>query len=300
MDIVLSALLLGLQYAMLALGVYITFRVLNIPDLTVDGSFTLGAAVSAVLSVAGHPFLGLLAALVCGALAGGVTGFLQTKAGIHPILAGILTMSGLYTVNITIMGAPNVSLIGKPRFYDFVDTLLPNAGRDVPEILAVAVLCVAITALLILFFRTVFGLCIRATGNNEDMVRASSINTNATKITALCMANALVGLSGALIAQTGGYADVNGGSGMIVVGLASVIIGEVIFGKRSLTLGLISAVVGSVVYRLIIALALESNVFSANALKLISAVIVGITLAVPAMRTAVSRYRARKGAKRRA
>ncbi len=300
MDIVLSALLLGLQYAMLALGVYITFRVLNIPDLTVDGSFTLGAAVSAVLSVAGHPFLGLLAALVCGALAGGITGFLQTKACIHPILAGILTMSGLYTVNITIMGAPNVSLIGKPRFYDFVDTLLPNAGRDVPEILAVAVLCVAITALLILFFRTVFGLCIRATGNNEDMVRASSINTNATKITALCMANALVGLSGALIAQTGGYADVNGGSGMIVVGLASVIIGEVIFGKRSLTLGLISAVVGSVVYRLIIALALESNVFSANALKLISAVIVGITLAVPAMRAAFSRYVTRKGAKRRA
>lgn len=300
MDIVWSALLLGLQYAMLALGVYITFRVLNIPDLTVDGSFTLGAAASAVLSVAGHPFLGLLAALVCGALAGGITGFLQTKAGIHPILAGILTMSGLYTVNITIMGAPNVSLIGKPRFYDFMDALLPNAGRDVPEILTVVVLCVAVTALLILFFRTVFGLCIRATGNNEDMVRASSINTNATKITALCMANALVGLSGALIAQTGGYADVNGGSGMIVVGLASVIIGEVIFGKRTLTLGLISAVVGSVVYRLIIALALESNVFSANALKLISAVIVGITLAVPAMRAAVSRYRARKGAKRRA
>lgn len=300
MDIVLSALLLGLQYAMLALGVYITFRVLNIPDLTVDGSFTLGAAVSAVLSVAGHPFLGLLAALVCGALAGGVTGFLQTKAGIHPILAGILTMSGLYTVNITIMGAPNVSLIGKPRFYDFVDALLLNAGKNVPEILAVAVLCVVVTTLLILFFRTVFGLCIRATGNNEDMVRASSINTNATKITALCMANALVGLSGALIAQTGGYADVNGGSGMIVVGLASVIIGEVIFGKRSLTLGLISAVVGSVVYRLIIALALESNVFSANALKLISAVIVGITLSVPAMRAAIARYRTRKGAKRHA
>ena len=296
MDIVLSALLLGLQYAMLALGVYITFRVLNIPDLTVDGSFTLGAAVSAVLSVAGHPFLGLLAALACGALAGGVTGFLQTKAGIHPILAGILTMSGLYTVNITIMGAPNVSLIGKPRFYDFVDALLPNAGKDTPEILAVAVLCVVVTTLLILFFRTVFGLC-----NNEDMVRASSINTNATKITALCMANALVGLSGALLAQTNGFADINGGSGMIVVGLASVIIGEVVFGgRRSLALGLISAVVGSVVYRLIIALALESTVFSADALKLISAVIVGITLSVPAMRAAIARYRTRKGAKRHA
>ena len=119
MAIVSSAVLLGLQYALLALGVYITFRVLNIPDLTVDGGFTFGAAVSALLSIAGHPFLGLLAALASGAAAGIVTGFLQTKAGIHPILAGILTMSGLYTVNITIMGAPNLSLIGKPRFYEF-------------------------------------------------------------------------------------------------------------------------------------------------------------------------------------
>lgn len=300
MAIVESALLLGLQYAMLALGVYITFRVLNIPDLTVDGSFTLGAAVSAVLGAAGHPYLGLLAALACGALAGGVTGLLQTKARIHPILAGILTMSGLYTVNITIMGAPNVSLIGKPRFYEPLETLFPSAGKNIPEILAVLLVCVAVTAALILFFRTVFGLCIRATGNNEDMVRASSINTNATKVTALCMANALVGLSGALLAQTSGYADINGGNGMIVVGLASVIIGEVLFGKRSITVGLISAVVGSVGYRLILALALESEWFTANALKLVSAVIVGITLSVPAMRAAFARYRTRKGAKRHA
>lgn len=300
MAIVESALLLGLQYAMLALGVYITFRVLNIPDLTVDGSFTLGAAVSAVLGAAGHPYLGLLAALACGALAGGVTGFLQTKAGIHPILAGILTMSGLYTVNITVMGAPNVSLIGKPRFYEPLEALLPNAGKNIPEILAVLLVCVAVTAVLILFFRTVFGLCIRATGNNEDMVRASSINTNATKVTALCMANALVGLSGALLAQTSGYADINGGNGMIVVGLASVIIGEVLFGKRSITVGLISAVVGSVGYRLILALALESEWFTANALKLVSAVIVGITLSVPAIRAAAARRRTQRGAKRHA
>ena len=196
MAIVSSAVLLGLQYALLALGVYITFRVLNIPDLTVDGGFTFGAAVSALLSIAGHPFLGLLAALASGAAAGIVSGFLQTKAGIHPILAGILTMSGLYTVNITIMGAPNLSLIGKPRFYEFLYKLMPDADKDLMKILAVFVICAGLCILLILFFRTVFGLCIRATGNNEDMVRASSINTNMTKVTALAIANALVALSG--------------------------------------------------------------------------------------------------------
>lgn len=300
MEIAAGALLLGLQYALLALGVYITFRVLNIPDLTVDGSFTLGAAVSAVLSVAGHPFLGLLAAILCGAAAGSVTGFLQTKAGIHPILAGILTMSGLYTINITIMDAPNVSLIGKPRFYEALYTVLPNADKDVLKTVCVAVICAGLTAALILFFKTVFGLCIRATGNNEDMVRASSINTNVAKITALAVANALVALSGGLIAQTGGFADVNAGSGMIVVGLASVIIGEVIFGRRSLTVGLISAVVGSVLYRLIIALALETNIFSANALKLLSAVIVGITLCIPSVRKAIAERKIRKGAHKNA
>ncbi len=300
MVMVSGALLLGLQYALLALGVYITFRVLNIPDLTVDGSFTLGAAVSAVLSVAGHPFLGLFCALLCGAAAGSVTGFLQTKAGIHPILAGILTMSGLYTVNMLIMQAPNVSLIGKPRFYEFLYTLFPNGDKDILKTVAVGVICAGLTALLILFFRTVFGLCIRATGNNEDMVRASSINTNVTKIVALALANALVSLSGALIAQTGGFADVNGGNGMIVVGLASVIIGEVLFGKRGLAVGLISAVVGSVVYRLIIALALKSNFFTADALKLLSAVIVGITLSVPAIKKAITEAHVRREARKNA
>ncbi len=300
MVMVSGALLLGLQYALLALGVYITFRVLNIPDLTVDGSFTLGAAVSAVLSVAGHPFLGLFCAILCGAAAGSVTGFLQTKAGIHPILAGILTMSGLYTVNMAIMQAPNVSLIGKPRFYEFLYTLFQNGNKDILKIVAVTVICAGLTALLILFFRTVFGLCIRATGNNEDMVRASSINTNVTKIVALSLANALVALSGGLIAQTGGFADINGGSGMIVVGLASVIIGEVLFGKRSLAVGLISAVVGSVVYRLIIALALETNFFTADALKLLSAVIVGITLSVPAIKKVLSEAHTRREARKNA
>lgn len=291
LSIISSACLLGLQYALLALGVYITFRILNIPDLTVDGSFTLGIAVSSVLCFNGHPFLGILAALGAGLLAGTVTGLLQTKAGIHPILAGILTMSGLYTVNITVMGAPNVSLIGKTRFYDFFAGLMPGAYKDIPKIILIALICIVIVIILIMFFKTVLGLCIRATGNNEDMVRASSINTQLTTIIALALSNGLVGLSGALITQTQGFADVNAGSGMIVVGLASVIIGEVIFGKRSLNIGLISAVVGSVIYRFIIAVALESNIFSANALKLISAVIVAVTLSVPAIKKAISNRR---------
>lgn len=151
-----------------------------------------------------------------------------------------------------------------------------------------AVICAICVALLIMFFKTVLGLCIRATGGNKDMVRASSINTDITTVTALAISNALVALSGAVIAQTQGFADVNSGSGMIVIGLASVIIGEVIFGKRSLSIGLVSAVVGSVIYRMIVAFALETNVFSANALKLLSAVIVAVTLSVPAIKNAIS------------
>lgn len=294
LSIIMGAVLLGLQYALLALGVYITFRVLNIPDLTVDGSFTFGIAVSAVLCSAGHPFLGILAAVFAGAAAGTVTGLLQTKAGIHPILAGILTMSGLYTVNITVMKAPNVSLIGKTRFYDFVTGLMGNTDKDLSKILPVALICIAVTMLLILFFKSVLGLCIRATGNNEDMVRASSINTHVTKIIALAISNALAALSGALITQTQGYADINAGSGMIVIGLASVIIGEVFFGKRSLNIGLISAIVGSVVYRLIVAAALETNIFSANALKLLSAVIVAATLALPALKNAAAQHKKKR------
>lgn len=294
LSIISGSVLLGLQYALLALGVYITFRILNIPDLTVDGSFTFGIAVSSVMCYNGHPFLGILFAVLAGLFAGIVTGLLQTKAGIHPILAGILTMSGLYTVNITVMGAPNVSLIGKTRFYDFLSKLMSAVSKDVPKIILITLICIAAVILLILFFKTVLGLCIRATGNNEDMVRASSINTKFTKITALAISNALVALSGALITQTQGYADVNSGSGMIVVGLASVIIGEVIFGKRSLNLGLISAVVGSIIYRLIIAFALESNVFSANALKLISALIVAITLSIPSIKKALENNKLKK------
>ena len=284
MGFLLDSALLGLEYGLLALGVFITFRILNLPDLTVDGSFAFGMAVSTVLCAQGHPFLGLGAGILAGALAGMVTAFLQTACKIHPILAGILTMSGLYTVNITVLGGPNVSLLGAVRFYELM------GGQAV----AVIVLTVAVLALVAAFFQTVAGLCIRAAGSNEDMVRASSINPTAVRFAALMLANALVALSGAILAQCQGYGDVGAGSGMIVVGLASVIIGEVIFSRRGVVLGLVSAVLGSVVYRIILALALRYNLMSANALRLLSAIIIAATLAVPAVSAALRERRKRK------
>ena len=277
MNFFLDSALLGLEYALLAVGVYITFRILNLPDLTVDGSFTFGMAVSTVLCAAAHPFVGLLAGALAGAAAGVVTGFLQTHCKIHPILAGILTMSGLYTVNITVLGGPNVSLLDAPKFFEVLGGKAPAVG------LVTAVLVVLVT----LFFQTVGGLCIRAAGSNEDMVRASSINTTAVRWAALALANALVALSGAILAQCQGFGDVGAGSGMIVIGLASVIIGEVICGRRGIVIGIVSAVLGSIVYRIIIALALRYNLMSANSLKLLSALIVAATLAVPAAAAAV-------------
>ncbi len=284
MSFLLDSALLGVEYGLLALGVFITFRILNLPDLTVDGSFAFGMAVSTVLCAQGHPFLGLGAGLLAGALAGMVTAFLQTACKIHPILAGILTMSGLYTVNITVLGGPNVSLLGAVRFYELM------GGQAV----AVIVLTAAVLALVAVFFQTVAGLCIRAAGSNEDMVRASSINPTAVRFAALMLSNALVALSGAILAQCQGYGDVGAGSGMIVVGLASVIIGEVIFSRRGVVLGLVSAVLGSVVYRIILALALRYNLMSANALRLLSALIIAATLAVPAVGEALRERRKRK------
>ena len=291
----LDSALLGLEYALLALGVYISFRILNIPDLTVDGSFTLGIALSAAVTAAGHPFLAVAAALIGGALAGCVTGFLHVKAGIQPILAGILTMSGLYTVNIKILGGPNLSLLQHKKLYEYFAALF-SLSRGASKAICAALLCAVALALLIVFFRTVAGLCMLATGDNEDMVRASSINTSAVKVGALALSNALVALSGGIIAQYQGFGDVSSGSGMIVVGLASVIIGEVVFGRRSVTLGLVSAVCGSVIYRIIIALALQYNILSADSLKLLSAVIVAVTLSIPAIKAKAAAHAARREA----
>ncbi len=290
---------LGLVYALLGLGVYITFRILNIPDLTADGSFTLGLAVSAAFTVAGHPLWGILAAVLAGGAAGAVTGLLQTKLEIHPILSGILTMSGLYTINLMVLGSrSNLSLIGSETLFTLAEKL--GLSKDLSKTMVSLLVTGCMVLLLSWFFKTHLGLCIRATGNNSDMVRASSINVEGVKITALAISNGCVALSGAVLAQYQGFADISSGVGMVVVGLASVIIGEVFFGRRSVTIGLISAVAGSIVYRFIIALALKTSFFPAFALKLVSAVIVIIALAVPTLGRKRNLHRLKKEARRHA
>lgn len=292
---------LGLIYGLMALGIYVTFRILNTPDLTTDGSFTLGLAASASLTVLGMPGLGIVCGILFGALAGGVTGFLQTKMDIHPILSGILTMSALYTVNLYVLGdRSNLSLLGSPHLFSAAVASLPGVPRDVTRFFVALLLCLVCFAFLAWFFGTHLGLCIRATGDNDDMVRASSIDVDAMRIIATALSNACVGFSGAVAAQYQGYADISSGVGMMVVGLASVIIGEVFFGRRSVTIGFVSAICGSVVYRLIIALALKSNFFPAYALKLVSALIVITALSLPALKGRLRLASARRGARRHA
>lgn len=281
---------LGLIYAILSMGIYVSFRIMHTPDLTVDGSFTLGLALSAVLSAAGFPIIGLLLGAVGGAIAGALTGFLQTKAKIHPLLAGILTMTGLYSINLAVMnGSPNVTLLNS----DTVFKQLKGAANS--DLILCAVICALCAAALIWFFKTGVGLRIRATGDNDAMVRASSINSDIMKLSALSLSNAFVGLSGAVLAQYQDYADINAGTGIIVVGLASVIIGEVIIRKPSVTGGLLAALTGAVVYRFLIALALKTDFFPAYMLKLVSAVIVAVTLSIPKIREVLAERKIRRG-----
>jgi len=295
MTLFLGSLQLGLMYGLLAMGIFISFRILNIPDLTAEGSFTLGVAVSATVTVAGAPYLGLAAAFLCGMAAGTVTGLLQTKVGIHPILAGILTMSGLYTINLAVMGArSNVTLIGVDTLFQRLYAQLAPLTKDTVKLLVGGVLTLLVLLALIWFFKTHLGLCIRATGNNEAMVRSSSINATLMKIVGLAVSNGCIALSGAVIAQYQGYADISSGIGILVVGLASVIIGEAFFGRRSVTLGLVSAIVGSVIYRIIISLALSTNIFPTYYLKLISAVIVAVALSLPAVKDGLRKRRIRR------
>ena len=298
----------GLFYALLAMGVYISFRILNTPDLTTEGSYTLGVAVSAVLTVAGHPVLGLVCAFLAGAAAGSVTGVLQTKVGIHPILAGILTMSGLYTINTAVMGGkPDVTLTKTTIFnklYEAFNINLQAFNRDrqaftmakeITVLIVAAVLALTVLIALIWFFRTHVGLCIRATGNNEAMVRSSSINAGGMKILGLAVANGCTALAGGVMTQSGCFATISNGAGVLVVGLASVIIGEAIIGKRGVTVGLMSVILGSVLYQCLIRLATSLNVFPAYYLKLVSAVIVAIALALPMLRESMPRHHGKGG-----
>ena len=292
MKLFIGSLQLGLLYGILALGIYISFRILSIPDLTTEGSFAFGLSVSAAVTTAGHPLLALPASLLAGACAGAVTGILQTRYRIHPILSGIITMSGLYSINLMVLGgAPNLSLVRASTIFKIVPFLSKNDAMTVLPIFF-AFLC---TAAIILFYHTHLGMCIRAVGDNEEMVRASSINVDACKVLAFSISNALIALSGAIIAQYQGYADISSSTGILVVGLASVIIGEAVFGRRGITLGFISAIVGSLVYRYIIALATRYSPLDAYMLRLVSAVIVGITLAMPAVKSNLAAARQKRG-----
>ena len=290
--IVFSALELGCIYALVALALFLSFRVLNIADMTTDGAFTLGCAVSATFAVAGHPILGLPAAMLAGACAGSVTAFLQTKLQIPSILAGIITNTGLYTVNLAVMGfSSNVNMMKATTVFSMVQPVL---GKALYKLVPVAVLIVCVGILLALFLKTRLGLSIRATGDNPDMVRASSINTSFTITVGLCVSNSLTALSGAVLAQYQKTADINLGTGMVIIGLASLIIGETLLPKGKTWLKILGAVFGSIVYRFIIAIALRMDLPS-ECLKLISAVIVALAIGLPAIKASLKPATAKGG-----
>ena len=292
--IVMSALELGCIYALVAMALFLSFRVLNIADMTTDGAFTLGCAVSATMAVAGHPVLGLFAAMIAGSAAGFITALLQTRLGVPSILAGIITNTGLYTINLAVMGfSSNVPMLKTNTLFTMLEDLM---GEGFPtKLLLSAAITVVVCALLILFLGTRLGLSIRATGDNPDMVRASSINTAFTITVGLCVANSLTGLSGAVLAQYQRSADINLGTGMVVIGLASLIIGETLFGHGGLWTKAVSAVVGSIIYRFIIAIAMRANLPS-EALKLISAIIVVLAISMPAIKKDIAFQRRRYAA----
>ena len=291
---VLNALELGFIYALVAMALFLSFRVLNIADMTTDGAFTLGCAVSATAAVAGHPFLGLPLAMLAGAAAGFITAFLQTKLAVPSILAGIST--GLYTVNLAVMGfSSNVPMLKTKTVFTAAQGVF---GESAPyKLIVAALVTVVVCALLIAFLGTRMGLSVRATGDNPDMVRASSINTAFTITVGLCIANAMTALSGAVLAQYQRSADINLGTGMVVIGLASLIIGETLFGRGGMWVKAVAAVAGSVIYRFIIALALRANVPS-ECLKLISAVIVALAIAAPALKAKADFRRRRANAQK--
>jgi putative tryptophan/tyrosine transport system permease protein len=266
---------LGLLYAIMALGVYITFRILDFPDLTVDGSFTTGGAIAAVMIAGGSsPLLATVAAFGGGVIAGVCTGLLHTKGKINALLSGILMMIALYSINLRIMGKANIPLLG-------VDTLL----TDVNVLLVMPFIVLAVKLALDWFFHTDMGLALRATGDNQRMIRSFGVNTDSTIIIGVSLSNGMVALSGALIAQYSAFAEITMGVGMIVIGLASVIIGEAIFGARTVVRATLAVVLGAIVYRLVVAVALRVGLEPTD-MKLMTALIVIVALMLPMIRKA--------------
>ena len=289
-----SAIAQGMLWAMLALGVYITFRLLDFADLTCEGSFAMGACISAVMTVTYHmnPFISLIFGFLGGAIAGTVTGLLNTKLKIPPILAGILSMISLYSINLRIMSDKanlpiNVREEGVESMVTLVQKLLPESIRTMSQTTTVIAACIGVifcvlsVAVLYWFFGTELGSAIRATGNNEKMIRALGVNTDHMKLVALALSNGFIALSGSLVAQNQKVANVGSGTGAIVIGLASIVIGEVLFAKAtSFKWRLTGIIVGSIVYRMIVAIVLQLGMRSSD-LKLLTAILVAVALSVP-------------------
>ncbi len=276
-----TALILGLMYGLVSLALFVSFRILNIADLTTDGSFVFGMAVSCVCAKAGHPYLGILLGMVAGGLAGYCTAYLHTKGGIPAILAGIITATGLYTINLATLGfRANLALLKE----DTVFTLSRKrffGNSFLADVLPLLVVVGLVMVGLYFFLETRLGLSIRATGDNPSMVKASSIDPRITITVGLVLANALTGLSGAFVGQFQKTADINSGIGIVVVGLASLVIGETLLKEKTMSANITACFVGNIVYRMLYALILKSHMIPVECLKLLTAMIVAIAIASP-------------------
>lgn len=294
--LILNALELGVIYALIALALFLTYSMLNVCDLSTDGCFTMGAAAGAMVAISGHPILALFAAMGCGVLSGLINAFLQTKMKVESMLAGIIVNTGLYTINIAIMGKSNVSMNDTTTLF----TMMKAALSDTPlagyyKIIVALIFVVVVVVLMLLFLGTRLGLSIRATGDNIAMVRSSSINPTFTISVGLCIGGALTALSGCLLGEYQKSVDINMGTGMVTIALASLIIGETLFGKRNIPLRALGVVFGSCLYRVIVAIALRFNL-PASALKLVSAVIVAVAISMPAIKEIIARQNTKRAA----
>ena len=292
LNVIQTALELGCIYALVALALFLSYSILNIADLSTDGCFTLGCAVACQVALTGHPFLALLAAMAAGVCSGFITAFLQTRLGVESIMAGIIVNTGLYTINLAVMGfSSTMSLVKTDTVFSIAKSALSFTGGGYKLVLAAG-------AAMVGFLGTRLGLSIRATGDNAAMVRASSINPAFTITVGLCISGALTALSGGLLAQYQKSCDINVGTGMVTIALASLIIGETLVGKRTMVRRVLGVVFGSCLYRFIVAVALRFNV-PAAAMKLVSAIIVAVAISMPAIREKIA-FEKRRSAARQA
>lgn len=299
-----TALELGCVYALVALALFLSYSILNIADLSTDGCFTLGCAVCCQVTLMGHPFLGLLAAMAAGVLSGYITAFLQTRLGVESILAGIIVNTGLYTINLMAMGFSSTLSVFK---CDTIFSLAKSALSGVlggalagwSKLLVAAVIALTVALLLTWFLKTRLGLSIRATGDSPDMIRASSVNPAFTITVGLCLANSLTGLAGCLIGQLNKSCDINLGTGMVTVALASLVIGESLMGRGSIARRVFGVVLGAVLYRLIIAVAISTKIVPTEGFKLVSALIVAVAIATPYGRKMVALQKQKLAAKKK-